>query len=138
MSAKKTVPAWIPCPHCESFWCTLHGVHVYDCPCPPIEEWDIDPYSDSLPFAGGLPHTQPETRTMNATEINRLDVWKLAQRDIELSNRLTGLSWVDSYGNRVLYDLADQAEVDTIVAERSLISLRYQTDETVQVGEGDA
>ncbi len=75
---------------------------------------------------------------LNATEINKLDVWKLAQRDIELSNRLTGLSWVDSYGARVLYDPADQAEVDTIVAERSLISHRYQTDETVQVGKGDA
>ncbi len=64
MFAKRTLPAWIPCPHCENFWCTLHGVHVFECPCPPIEEWESDPYSD----------TQPETRTMNATN-RQIEIW---------------------------------------------------------------
>jgi hypothetical protein len=32
--------AWIPCPDgCDDFACTEHGVHVADCPCPPIEAW---------------------------------------------------------------------------------------------------
>jgi hypothetical protein len=38
------MPAWIPCPCCECFWCSRHGMHAHDCPCPPIEEWDEDPY----------------------------------------------------------------------------------------------
>ncbi len=40
-----TRPAWVPCPCCPEFWCTRHGCHAFECPCPPIEEWDIDPYS---------------------------------------------------------------------------------------------
>lgn len=75
---------------------------------------------------------------MDATQINSLDVWKLAQRDIELSNRLDSMSWIDSYGTRVLYDPAYRDAVDAISAERGLIAERYRTDETVQVGEGDA
>jgi len=31
--------AWIPCPECEDMLCVIHGMHVYDCPCPDIEEW---------------------------------------------------------------------------------------------------
>jgi hypothetical protein len=41
-------PPWIQCDHCENFLCTIHGMHVHDCPCPPIEEWTTDPYSDVL------------------------------------------------------------------------------------------
>lgn len=39
--------AWIPCECCENFLCTIHGTHAHDCECPPIDEWDIDPYSES-------------------------------------------------------------------------------------------
>jgi hypothetical protein len=43
-------PAWVPCPGCEEFWCTVHDQHAFECPCPPVEEWDVDPYSE-----GGKP-----------------------------------------------------------------------------------
>lgn len=35
---------WVPCPCCENYWCNLHEKHAYDCPCPPIEEWNESPY----------------------------------------------------------------------------------------------
>src|SRR5574341_1508650 len=38
------LPAWIPCPCCENYLCTLHLKHVYDCPCLPLEEWNSNPY----------------------------------------------------------------------------------------------
>jgi hypothetical protein len=38
-------PAWIPC-ECGEFWCTLHQQHVSECPCPAIDDWDIDPYTE--------------------------------------------------------------------------------------------
>lgn len=38
--------AWIRCPCCENFFCTIHKMHAHDCQCPPIEEWKVDPYSD--------------------------------------------------------------------------------------------
>jgi hypothetical protein len=37
------MPVWIACV-CGDFWCTVHDMHVHDCPCPPIEEWETDPY----------------------------------------------------------------------------------------------
>ena len=36
---------WEPCACCPEFWCVEHGMHVFECPCPPIEELDFDPYS---------------------------------------------------------------------------------------------
>jgi hypothetical protein len=41
-------PAWVKCPCCEDYQCTIHGKHVTDCPCPPIEEWDEYPYLPRL------------------------------------------------------------------------------------------
>lgn len=38
-------PAWIPCPDCDDHWCNLHGMHTHECDCPPIDEWETDPYS---------------------------------------------------------------------------------------------
>jgi hypothetical protein len=35
---------WIECPDCDEFWCLRHEMHASECPCPPIEEWDSDPY----------------------------------------------------------------------------------------------
>lgn len=46
--------AWVPCPCCEGFLCTIHGGHASDCPCPPIEDWTSDPYSDP-PMTHDLP-----------------------------------------------------------------------------------
>jgi hypothetical protein len=36
--------AWIPCPNCDEYWCTIHSEHAWSCPCPPIEQWTINPY----------------------------------------------------------------------------------------------
>jgi|SRR5215831_2660289 len=36
---------WTPCPCCENYWCNLHKKHAFECACPPIEEWQADPYS---------------------------------------------------------------------------------------------
>jgi hypothetical protein len=37
-------PAWVPCDSCDDYWCTIHGVHAFECSCPPIEEWSASPY----------------------------------------------------------------------------------------------
>ena len=38
-------PSWIVCIYCSEIFCTIHDLHLFECPCPPIEEWDTDPYS---------------------------------------------------------------------------------------------
>jgi hypothetical protein len=49
MSEQLKAPAWIPCPRCDNFWCTIHGEHVHDCPCPEVGEWSCDPYLEGGP-----------------------------------------------------------------------------------------
>jgi hypothetical protein len=46
--ADRTPPCatWVRCDLCEDWWCYRHGQHVYDCDCPPIEEWTYDPYTE--------------------------------------------------------------------------------------------
>lgn len=34
--------AWVECPDCEDYWCRIHGEHVYECPCPSVDEWVED------------------------------------------------------------------------------------------------
>lgn len=41
---KHIYPAWIKCGLCDEFWCTIHDMHVADCPCRPIEDLTFDPY----------------------------------------------------------------------------------------------
>ena len=41
-------PAWVPC-DCDEFWCTIHQQHVYECDCPSIDQWDVDPYATGGP-----------------------------------------------------------------------------------------
>lgn len=41
--------AWIPCECCDEWQCTYHGEHAHECECPPIEEWELDPYADAHP-----------------------------------------------------------------------------------------
>ena len=36
--------AWVRCAHCGEWFCIIHELHTYDCDCPPVEEWSIDPY----------------------------------------------------------------------------------------------
>jgi hypothetical protein len=35
---------WVRCETCDNFWCTIHEMHVHDCPCPPVEEWWASPH----------------------------------------------------------------------------------------------
>jgi len=43
-------PAWVPCYCCQEYVCTIHKMHAFECPRPPIEEWgDVDPYSAGGP-----------------------------------------------------------------------------------------
>lgn len=47
------IPAWIPCGCCDEFYCTIHGVHAFECDCPEIELWgDVDPYSPCVETIG--------------------------------------------------------------------------------------
>jgi hypothetical protein len=47
---KTDEPAWVPCDSCENYWCTIHGMHAFECTCPPIEEWSASPYRSSDPL----------------------------------------------------------------------------------------
>ena len=38
-------PAWIRCPGCQDYWCRIHHRHAFECACPPIEDWTVDPYT---------------------------------------------------------------------------------------------
>ena len=41
--------AWVECPCCKNFLCTIHGKHAHDCDCPSLEEWEetgTNPYAD--------------------------------------------------------------------------------------------
>lgn len=51
---KRPGPAWVPCPGCGNYWCRLHQQHAYDCPCPAVEDWPVDPYT-----TGGPPLFEP-------------------------------------------------------------------------------
>ncbi len=43
-------PAWVRCTDCGDYLCTVHaGLHVADCDCPPVDEWECDPYSCEEP-----------------------------------------------------------------------------------------
>ena len=46
--AIEALPAWIPCACCEDYLCTIHLSHAFACPCPSIEEWLSDPYTDRV------------------------------------------------------------------------------------------
>ena len=56
MSPKKKTPqepVWVTCEACEDWYCALHDLHVWECDCPPIEEWHYDPRT-------GIPYDAPE------------------------------------------------------------------------------
>lgn len=42
-------PAWVRCDGCEDQWCVYHQQHAFECACPPVEDWTVEPYC-----AGGL------------------------------------------------------------------------------------
>lgn len=35
---------WVKCSCCEEYICGIHGTHVFECTCPPLIDWNIDPY----------------------------------------------------------------------------------------------
>lgn len=39
---------WNKCKNCDDYWCNIHNEHVYDCECPGLEEWSINPYLEDL------------------------------------------------------------------------------------------
>ena len=43
MQPRRLIP-WTRCECCEDFWCNICDQHAYDCDCPPIDEWETDPY----------------------------------------------------------------------------------------------
>ena len=54
-------PAWMRCPDCDEWWCTIHKKHVHECQCLPVEHWKTSPYSAGtgqstlpVPKGGGL------------------------------------------------------------------------------------
>lgn len=44
--AARKYPAWVKCPSCDDFFCSIHRAHAYDCKCPAIDKWKVDPYSE--------------------------------------------------------------------------------------------
>jgi hypothetical protein len=48
-------PAWVACPCCEDYLCTIHGMHAHECPCPEVSEWEADPYSTPGPPSTSSP-----------------------------------------------------------------------------------
>jgi hypothetical protein len=40
-------PAWVPCDCCGEYLCTIHETHAYECECPPIDDWEVDPYTET-------------------------------------------------------------------------------------------
>ena len=51
-------PCWVPCDCCEELRCTRHGIHASECACPPVEEWDVDPYADGGRWENQTPSGQ--------------------------------------------------------------------------------
>lgn len=41
----RTKPAWERCRCCENYWCNRHHLHAHECECPPVEDWESDPYT---------------------------------------------------------------------------------------------
>lgn len=63
------MPAWIPCPEeCGDFWCNIHNTHTGECECPPIDEWETDPYGMQL--TGPKAFTAAEARRTGTVEKN--------------------------------------------------------------------
>lgn len=43
-------PIWEPCHDCEEYVCNIHNEHAADCPCPGIDDWNVDPYTTPVRF----------------------------------------------------------------------------------------
>lgn len=45
MTSDQAAGCWVRC-DCGEYWCTRHQQHAFECPCPPIECWEADPYAE--------------------------------------------------------------------------------------------
>lgn len=73
----ENIPAWIPCPTCEDFWCTVHQKHAFECDCPDLEECDE---------AGWNPYeTRPPGMKLNPVFVEWLMGFPLGWTDLEHS-----------------------------------------------------
>jgi hypothetical protein len=59
------LPAWVKCPCCDDFICTIHNCHTADCPCPEIDFLDFDPYTTKPENA-----STPGRQTTNGGPVN--------------------------------------------------------------------
>jgi hypothetical protein len=44
---KEPRPRWIRCADCEEYFCRVHQQHVFECPCPSVDEKaaeGVDPF----------------------------------------------------------------------------------------------
>lgn len=58
MKREATSPAWVAC-QCGEMFCNVHNMHAFECPCPPVEEWETSPYSTPIETAGIQPAAGP-------------------------------------------------------------------------------
>jgi site-specific DNA-cytosine methylase len=92
-------PIWSKCELCENYWCNIHGMHVADCDCPPVEDFtecSTYPYDASL------------LRYLTPLECERLqgfpDNWTVCNiDDIEISD----MQRYKKIGNAVTVNVAE-------------------------------
>ena len=68
--AQNEKAAWVQCPCCDNFVCSIHGVHVHECVCPPLEVWDSG--LGMNPYEGGGNMT-PESLEKRLQEIGYVE-----------------------------------------------------------------
>jgi DNA (cytosine-5)-methyltransferase 1 len=91
---QRSTPAWVECPEeCGDYWCNIHQQHTGDCECPPIDEWETDPYGMQLE---GPAAKQPivSSNGSGPTVMQSMQVRRLTPTECE---RLQGFS--DNYTN---------------------------------------
>lgn len=52
---QEDIVPWVECPEgCGEYWCNIHDMHAFECDCPPLEEWNRDPYSRKYKCRGNV------------------------------------------------------------------------------------
>ena len=83
---------WVPCSEgCGEFWCNLHEMHAFECPCPPVEEHEHDPYTDheaTMPVAAKQRTPRASTRPLTPAALRDLDMIRGTQTNMEFCGML--------------------------------------------------